>query len=144
MNTYRIALVGAVSTCILWTAKATAIGLAGGADRSPLESPLFLAGLVACVATMLSLGLHLTRGRPAWQRALGALGLVTATIGVVPLLVAGVDALVAPSAARHWAWYEVNLWVTALGVLAVTLLSRPRRAAARRAPRRAPAAARGR
>lgn len=138
MRTHRIALVAAVTTAVLWAAKATAIGLAGGLDRSPLESPLFLAGLAACLTTVVSLGLFLTGGRPGWQRAVGVVALVAVMVGTVPLLAGTVDALVPPTPERHWAWYELNLWLMALTLLVVVVVSRPRTAAARRPARRAP------
>jgi hypothetical protein len=138
MSTYRIALVAATATAVLWSAKATAIGLAGGLDRSPLESPLFLAGLLASVTAVVSLALHLTRARPVWQRAVTAAAAVAAAVGSVPLLTGLVDTLASPSPTRHWAWSEVNLWAFALALVVAVLVSRPRTAAARRPVRRAP------
>lgn len=143
MSTYRIAVVTAIATCVLWAAKATAIGLAGGLDRSPLESPLFLAGLVCCCIAVVSLGLHLTRERPGWQRGVAAIGLVAATVAAVPLLVALVDAAVAPDPGRHWAWYELNLWVVAAAVLVATVAARTRTAPLARGARRSPAVSAG-
>ncbi len=55
MNLTRSAYVAALATVALWTAKAIAIAVAGGLGKSPLESPLFLLGLLACVvATVLT------------------------------------------------------------------------------------------
>ena len=45
VNSLRIAQLAATAAAVFWTAKATAIGIAGGLDKSPLESPLFIAGL---------------------------------------------------------------------------------------------------
>ena len=122
MNSTRIALVAAVATVLLWGAKATAIGIAGGLDRSPLESPLFLAGLVAMVATVVSLGVALTRGRPGWVRVVVAVLGTVASVGLTLVVAALVDTWATPGPARHWVWSEVNLWVAALGALAVALV----------------------
>lgn len=121
MNSTRLALVAAVATVLLWGAKATAIGLAGGLDLSPLESPLFLAGLLAMVATVVSLGVALTRGRPAWARAVITVLGTVASVGVTLVVAALVDTWAAPGPARHWVWSEVNLWVAGLAALVVAL-----------------------
>ena len=127
MTSTRIALYAAVAAAVSWTAKAVAIGVAGGLDKSPFEGPLFLTGLLFALVASASLGVALTRGRPAWLRALSGLGaaLVLTVAGVV---VAGglVDALVAPEPQRHWAWAESSLWVLAALMVAATFSAQRR------------------
>jgi hypothetical protein len=128
MNSSRVALVAALAAAACWTLKAVAIGAAGGLGQSPFEGPLFLAGLVCFVVSAVALGVALTRGRPAWVRAVT--GLVVAPVvgvGFTAVVDALVGALQPMSPLRHWAWSEVNLWVVAVVGLGVAL-------AVRRAP----------
>ena len=126
MNSTRLALVAAVATVLLWGAKSTAIGIAGGLDLSPWESPLFLAGLLAMLTTVVSLALSLTPGRPGWVRA-GSAVLATVTgVGLTLVVAAGVDAWATPGPGRHWVWSEVNLWVGALAALGLVVVLRHR------------------
>ena len=46
MTASRFAVLAAVASAVAWGLKAVAIGIAGGLDESPLESPLFVLGLV--------------------------------------------------------------------------------------------------
>jgi hypothetical protein len=123
MNSSSIALWAAAAATTSWTVKAVAIGTAGGLGLSPIEGPLFLAGLACFVVATLALGVAGARDRSA--------GLRTAAAGVAvrPL-----------EPARHWVWSEVNLWV--LAVTALGLAAAMHRRAARRAtPAASPAPA---
>jgi len=119
MTAGRVALLGATGAVVFWAAKATAIGVAGGLDKSPLEGPLFVAGLLSALVGAAALGAWLLAGRPVWLRTLGALGVM-----VLVVLSAGVGGAVAAAlqpAEPGWVWGEVNLWVSAV-VLAVAVL----------------------
>ena len=120
MNSSRIVLYAALAATASWTAKAIAIGTAGGLDRSPLEGPLFFAGLACCTVAVVSLGVALTRGRATWLRAMvGVVGFVVFFVAA-QLVDTVVDRTVGGAEAdRHWVWAEVSLWVSALVVLAL-------------------------
>ncbi|KAE8766152.1 hypothetical protein [Georgenia thermotolerans] len=107
MNTTRIALTTALLAAGAWTAKAVAIGIAGGLDRSPFENPLFFLGLAAWMVALAASGAALTRGAPTPVRIAASLGAVAA--GWVAVVLVG--ALVGDRVAGHWAWTELNLWV---------------------------------
>lgn len=118
---YAVTTALTVGAVAVWAVKAVAIGVAGGLDESPLESPLFVLGLVLYVLGVIAIGLSVTAGRSILWRVLGAL--VAFVIAVVAFLV--VDAIVAglaPDDDPHWVWAEVQLWIvsvaTALGWLA--------------------------
>ena len=122
----RIALFTALAAAALWSLKAFFIGLAGGLGQSPLEGPLFLAGLATFMAAAVAIGVALTRGRPTWVRALvGVAAPVVAFLSAMAL-----DALVATfrttEEGRHWVWSEVNLWVTAAAAVALAVTARRR------------------
>lgn len=126
MNLTRAALAASVTTTVLWTAKAIVIAVAGGVGRSPLEGPLFLLGLLACVVAGVLVGAaFFVRRSPAW-RTLGAL-----LSFVVLTVVGGVVQALATSGAAHPPWWrgEVNLWAVMLTVLAGAVLARRREAA---------------
>lgn len=118
MNLTRSALVASLATTALWTAKAVAIGIAGGLGRSPLEGPLFLLGLVACVVAGWLTGMAVLARRSLAWRVLGGV------VAVVVLSVFGAieAALVAAVTPVHpgWAWGEINLWILMLTILAVS------------------------
>lgn len=130
LNPARVALLAAVTAAAGWTAKSVAIGIAGGLDLSPLEGPLFLFGLAACLTAMAALGVALTRERPLWLRI--AAGVLAPVLGLLAaLLVDGVvGAVRGPAEGRHWVWMEVNLWVTGLAVLGLAWRADVRRAEA--------------
>jgi len=120
----RVALLGAAGAVVFWAAKATAIGIAGGLDKSPLESPLFVAGLLSALVGAGALGAWLLAGRPTWVRALGALGVI-----VLVVLSAGIGGSVAAALQPDdpsWVWGEVNLWVSAAVLAAAVLVQRSR------------------
>ena len=116
MNTSRTAVVASVATVSAWTAKAIAIGIAGGLGRSPLEGPLFLAGFGCMLVAVSSTGLAATAGRRRSRRALAVVGAVVGAV-VVTVVTGAVVAQVEP-ARPGWAWGEVNLWVLALAAIA--------------------------
>ena len=118
MNSSRIAVIAASVCSIAWAAKAVAIGLAGGLDKSPAEGPLFLAGFVSSLVAVVALAISLTRARPVWARALAGVG---AVVGLVALI-APTDWLVhAILPGDHWVVSEAGLWLCAAVLLAVTL-----------------------
>ena len=127
MNSSRIAQLAATAAAVLWTAKATAIGIAGGLDKSPLESPLFIAGLSCFTIGVLALGFTLARRARVPVRVLAALGLVVLGVGYAAALSMAIDGLVEPTAGRHWAWAELGLWIGALTLLAATWVTVSRR-----------------
>jgi len=103
-----------------WAAKAISIDMAGGLDKSPFESPLFFAGLISYVIAVVSVGIILTHGRPAWLRAIA--GLLAFIVGIGISQVAGAVATTLAPADPSWVWAEVELWVIAPLPLAVALL----------------------
>lgn len=123
MNSSRIAFIAAIAAVASWSVKAVAIGTAGGLDKSPVEGPLFFAGLLSFVVATVALGIAATRGRPAWVRA--AAGVIVAPVVSIGIFLLGVGALVAAlqpaDPGRHWVWAEVGLWVSALSTLALVL-----------------------
>ena len=132
MNLTRTALAATIATTAFWTAKAVAIGIAGGLGRSPLENPLYLVGLACCAVAATTTGISLSR--PTFLS-----GLVGAVLGfvLVGVLAVGVGAVVTAVQPAHpgWAWTEVNLWAIFLALLAVNLRPRDRRAAPSAWPR---------
>lgn len=121
MSAGRIAFVAAIATVAFWGAKAVAIWSAGGLDRSALEGPLFVLGLISLIVTLAALGAHLARSRPAWQRVASAI-LVAVVGGVVFLLVEdGAGELIGEEAG--WVQEEIGLWVAALLILVVTVFA---------------------
>ena len=124
MTARRLALLGAAGAVVLWALKATAIGTAGGLDKSPLEGPLFLAGLVSALVGAGALGAWVLAGRPTWMRVAGAVGAI-----VLLVLSAGVGGAIAAALQPDdpsWVWGEVNLWVSALVLAAAVLVQRSR------------------
>ena len=136
MNSSRIAVIAASACSIAWAAKAVAIGLAGGLDRSPAENPLFFLGLASCIVASVALVLSVTVGRPWWVRGAAALGVVVALFVITALLDAAVHGLVDGD---HWVLTEVNLWIDALVVLGLSVALDRRSAPV--APMHAPAPA---
>jgi len=124
----RISIAAAATAAAAWGFKALVIGLAGGLDRSALESPLFGVGLVANVVAYVALGVAVTTGRPPGWRLLGAVGAIVLGVAVSLILDVAVELVVPDS--TGWVSGEAGLWVTALVTLLICL------AAAQRAPRR--------
>jgi len=128
MNPSRIAFTSSLICIGAWTVKAIAIGVAGGLGRSPLESPLFLLGLVAFVATVVLLALALSAGRAAGVRVLVVVGAVAA--GVAFSVASNALVTAVRPANPSWVWGEVNLWVGAAVLLALVLATARNRGAA--------------
>ena len=117
-----------VGAVVAWGVKAVAIGIAGGLDESPAESPLFVLGLLLYTLGVIAIGLSVTAGRSLPWRLLGVVGALV--VSAVVFLV--VDAIVAGLAPEdpHWVWAEVQLWIVSVGTAAAWLAWRSRRAAA--------------
>lgn len=124
MTAGRVAMIGAAGAVVLWAAKATAIGIAGGLDKSPLESPLFAAGLVSALVGAGALGAWVLAGRPAWLRVLGAVAAVV--LLMLSALIGGSVAAALQPEDPSWVWAEVNLWVSAVVLAAAVLVQRSR------------------
>lgn len=132
MNSRRIALGAALAAAASWTFKSVAIGVAGGLDKSPLEAPLFLIGLVFFVVAVVALGVAATHGSRTWLRVLAGVGAFVAGLSATLLVDAAVGAFHAAGAERHWVWSEFNLWVAAVAAVGVAVaLNRSRRAVGR-------------
>ncbi len=129
MNSSRIAVIAALGAALSWTLKSVAIGTAGGLDKSPFEGPLFFAGLGCFLVSVFALGVATTHGRAGWARAGVGVVAIAVGIGVTSVIGAIVNAIEAPTSRRHWAWTEVNLWVIAIGALALALAVHGRRTA---------------
>jgi hypothetical protein len=127
MRSTRIALVAAVAAVTSWSVKAFAIEMAGGLDKSSLEAPMFFGGLASFVVAVVSLGVALTRGSRTWIRVLGGIGGLAAGIVLTSIVDGAVNTFSEPGPERHWVWTEVNLWVVALTVLALTCALAARR-----------------
>jgi drug/metabolite transporter (DMT)-like permease len=98
MTASRLAVVAAIVSVVAWGLKAVAIGVAGGLDESPLESPLFVFGLVAIVVAFASLGVAVARERPLAFKVIG--GVVGVLIGFgLSMLASVVAAAVIPDSA---------------------------------------------
>ena len=125
MDAGRVAVVAAITAAVAWGLKAIAIGVAGGLDKSPLETPLFALGLVAIVAAFVALGVAVARGRSL------AFKIVASVVGVViglglSALASWVAAAVVPESAG-WVQAEAGLWFSALLALIVTATWHARR-----------------
>ena len=113
MDTTRIAVIAAAGAVVAWAVKAVAIGVAGGLDKSPFEGPFFLLGLVCFVVAVGTFAVSAVHG---WAARLGAV--VAAVAGTVVVTVVTGVLIDAVATSDHWAWYELNLWVMSLGLLA--------------------------
>ena len=131
MTTSRITLIAAAAAVGLWTLKAVAIGVAGGLGLSPVEGPLFLAGLVSFAVAAFSLGVSVAAGSAAWLRAASGVGALVGGFGAFLLVDGLVAALARPEASGHWVWAELNLWILgAVGLLVALAVHHRRRPAA--------------
>lgn len=122
MTSSRIAAVAASAAAGAWTCKSIAIGVAGGLDRSPLESPLFLLGLVCAVVAATALGWTLTSGRAPALRTVGAFLVLVGMVGLGLLVDAGLSVLQPERPSRHWVFAELGLWVSVVTMLTVAVL----------------------
>lgn len=120
MSARRIAVVAAVGAVAIWALKAVAIGIAGGLDRSPVEGPLFVLGLLSLVVAFVATGLAMTAGRGIAVRILGAVGGLLVGALMFMLLEDPVGSLVPESAG--WVKEEAGLWAVSLVSAAAILL----------------------
>ncbi len=125
MSVSRVAWLGASGAAGAWAAKAVAIAIAGGLDKSPVEAPLFLLGLMSALVGAAALGASLTPGKSTWVRVVAAAGGVVALIAVA--IAGGAAAQAAQPADPGWAWGEINLWVSALVLVSAVWLADRRR-----------------
>ncbi len=117
MNLTRLALITSSLTCVLWTAKAIAIAIAGGLGKSPAEGPLFLLGLVSCVVGGVVTGMAVANRRTTAGRVLaGVAGLVV--FAVYGALEGALVSAIQP-ADPGWVWGEINLWILMLTIFGV-------------------------
>ena len=131
MTASRFAVLAAVASAVAWGLKAVAIGIAGGLDESPLESPLFVLGLVAIVVAFASLGVAVARERSLAFRVIG--GVVGVLIGFGLSMLASVVAQAVVPDSAGWVQGEAGLWFSALIALGVTAAWHTSRGAARTA-----------
>jgi hypothetical protein len=116
----RLAPIAAVAAVVLWLAKALAIWSAGGLDKSSLESPLFVAGLVALVVASAAFGAALTEGRTPAVRVVAAAAVSVATAALSILIQNGIVKPLLPES-TGWVEEEAGLWVSAALVAAVVV-----------------------
>ncbi len=121
MTAKRLAVIAAAAAVLVWAAKAVAIGLAGGLDKSPAEGPLFFLGLLCFVVAGCAFGAALTTGRPVAVRVLGVIAVAVVVILLSQIIGAVVATFAPPESEAHWVWAEVELWIGALIVLAATV-----------------------
>ena len=120
MTANRVAAIAAVSAAVIWAAKAIAIWIAGGLNKTPLEDILFFLGFGAILVAFVALGVAAARRRSAGVRVVaGVVGLV---VGVVALAAVedGVGGVVPESAG--WVADEVGLWVAVAATAAIALV----------------------
>jgi hypothetical protein len=125
MDTTRISLIAALAAVVAWALKGVAIGLAGGLGKSPLEGPLFLAGLACFVVAACSLALSVVRRRDWWVQAAAVAGAVATVVAVAVVSGSIVDAV---ASGGHWAWSELSLWLSSLALLGLAAWRSTRRA----------------
>ena len=118
MTASRLAVLAAIGSVAAWGLKAVAIGIAGGLDESPLESPLFALGLLAIVVAFASLGVAIAGERTLAFKVIGGVAGVLVGFGL-SMLAAVVAAAVVPESAG-WVQEEAGLWFSALLALGVT------------------------
>lgn len=114
MKITPVATFAAVAAALVWAAKGTVIGLAGGLGKSPLESPLFALGLLAFMTAVVSLVWNSLAGRHTALRIGACVGAV-----VLGAAFAAVTTPLFESLIDSWVGAELNLWILALALLAV-------------------------
>lgn len=125
MTAGRVAVAAAVAAVVFWGLKALVIWIAGGLDRSTLESPLFALGLLALLVTFAAVGVHLAGSRPLWQRVVA--GVVAPVIGFVVTFPVGVGVAALVPDSAGWVQEEASLWVASVSTLIlVFMFIRPR------------------
>ncbi len=131
MTASRLAVLAAITALVAWGLKAVAIWVAGGLGESPLESPLFVLGLVAILVAFMSLGVAIAGERPLPFKVIG--GVVGVVIGfALSMLASSVAAAVMPDSAG-WVQEEAGLWFSAVLAVGVTAAWYAKRGAVRAA-----------
>lgn len=126
MSARRLAAIAAVAALVLWLLKALAIWSAGGLDESSLESPLFVAGLLAIVVALAAFGAAVMEGRSLAVRAAAAAAGVVAGVALSILIQNVIVKSLLPES-TGWVEEEAGLWVSAALVAAVVLWWNSRR-----------------
>ena len=124
MTAARVATVTAVGAVLAWGAKAVAIGLAGGLDKSPAESPLFFLGLVLYVIAAPAIGVALTARRSTGTRVLG--GVAGFCLGLLLFVITSLAIAPFKPDNPFWVWEELNLWIVSVLTAAGWLVLRSR------------------
>ena len=119
VNASRLAVVAAIATAVAWGLKALAIRLAGGLDKSPLESPLFVLGLISIVVAFAALGVGVAGGRSTAVKVVAGLAGVLVGLALSGLASALAAAVIPDSAG--WVQAEAGLWFSALLALGLTV-----------------------
>ena len=119
MKISRVTTVAAIAAALFWAVKAVAIGAFGrDSYNDPVASALFLLGLLSFVVAVVTLVWQAMRGRHVGLRLLACIGAVVVTAGfsaaTTPLFESLVDS---------WVGAELNLWILAIGLLAIVARS---------------------
>ena len=117
MRAVRLAAFAAVGAVVAWVLKAIVIAVAGGLDQSPLESPLFILGLLLISIAFAAGGFAAAEGRGTAMRAAGVVGGVVVGLLLFILVETAVGAVVPDSAG--WVKEEAGLWVASVVTAAV-------------------------
>ena len=125
MSASRLAIAAAIAGAALWGAKAVAIAVAGGLDKSPLESPLFVLGLIAILVAAAAIGFVVAGPRALWLRAAAAAAALALGVVLVIVIQAIIGGLIQEDAG--WVREEAGLWVSSALVVGIALVAtRPR------------------
>lgn len=127
MSASRLAVAASIVSLVAWALKAVTIGMAGGLDRSPLEGPLFLVGLVAILVALAALGVSVAGDRSVGMKVLG--GVVGVVLGFPLSMVASMLAEAVVPDSAGWVQAEAGLWASAVLAVVLTLWWRARGAA---------------
>jgi hypothetical protein len=122
MSALQAARVGAVLGLVAWSVKSLVIALAGGLDRSPLEGPLFLLGMVATVVGGMALGAAVTAARAVWVRVAAAVLGAVVVAGAGSVLQTVLNAALPDS--LGWFRNELGL-IASAAVLTVVVFALP-------------------
>jgi hypothetical protein len=122
MSALQAARVGAVLGLVAWSVKSLVIALAGGLDRSPLEGPLFLLGMVATVVGGMALGAAVAAARAVWVRVAAAVLGAVVVAGAGSVLQTVLNAALPDS--LGWFRNELGL-IASAAVLTVVVFALP-------------------
>ena len=118
MTASRLSVLAAITALVAWGLKAVAIWVAGGLGESPLESPLFVLGLVAILVAFMSLGVAVAGERPLAFKVMG--GVVGVLIGFALSMLASLVAEAFMPDSAGWVQGEAGLWFSAVLAVGVT------------------------